>query len=208
MKVKTDFKQMVLVDHILHNKLNSITKPDVHIQQVRTPMINPFPTNSIHPPNPPPTYSASTTATTTAPTIAPSIPPKVAPTTAPSIVPISEPPPNNDNSVPNNEWEKQAHQWIDTFQQPNYVNYMDTSAQMEDNTNAAQSEAVEYTNTPQRAVIPKTMYTQRIHFELYLNYPPSVQMYSYNSHSLTVEKYQTIGVPVSPTHCLEQNYHY
>ena len=154
--MKTDFKQMVLVDHILYNKINSITKPDVLVQQVRTPIINPFPTNSIQPPNPPPTYSASTTATTTTPTIAPSIAPKAAPTTAPSTVPISEPPPNNDNSVPNNEWEKQAHQWIDTFQQPNYVNYMDTSAQMEDNTNAAQSVAVEYTNTPQRAAIATT----------------------------------------------------
>ena len=31
---------------------------------------------------------------------------------------------------------------------------------MEDNSNTAQSEPVEYTNTPQRAVIPKTIYTQ------------------------------------------------
>ena len=171
MKVKTDFKQMVLVDHILYNKLNSITKPDVHIQQVRTP--NSFPTNSIHPPNP--TYSAPSIAPTTAqkiapstaptttqtiapsiaPTTVPTIAPPIAPTTTPSTVPISEPSHPNTLHIPNNEWEKQAHQWIDTFQQPNYMNYMDTSAQMEDSTNAAQSESVEYTNTPQRGVIQK-----------------------------------------------------
>ena len=161
MKVKTDFKQMVLVDHILYNKLNSITKPDVHIQQVRTP--NSFPTNSIHPPNPPHTYSAPSIAPTTAlkiapsiaPTTVPTIAPPIAPTTTPSTVPISEPSHPNTLHIPNNEWEKQAHQWIDTFQQPHYMNYMDTSAQMEDSTNAAQSESVEYTNTPQRGVIQK-----------------------------------------------------
>ena len=159
MKVKTNFKQMVLVDHILYNKLNSITKPDIHIQQVRTP--NSFATYSIHPPSP--TYSAPSIAATTVPTIAPSIAPTtvptiappIAPTTTPSTVPISEPSHPNTLHIPNNEWEKQAHQWIDTFQQPNYMNYMDTSAQMEDSTNAAQSESVEYTNTPQRGVIQK-----------------------------------------------------
>ena len=62
MKVKTDFKQMVLVDHILYNKLNSKTKPDVHIQQVRTPIINPISSNSIHPPPPPPKYPDPPTA--------------------------------------------------------------------------------------------------------------------------------------------------
>ena len=171
MKVKTNFKQMVLVDHILYNKLNSITKPDVHIQQVRTP--NSFPTYSIHPPSP--TYSAPSIAATNTPIIAPSIAPTtvptiappiapttvstiappIAPTTTPSTVPISEPSHPNTLHIPNNEWEKQAHQWIDTFQQPHYMNYMDTSAQMEDSTNAAQSESVEYTNTPQRGVIQK-----------------------------------------------------
>ena len=68
MKVKTDFKQMVLVDHILYNKLNSKTKPDVHIQHVRTPIINPISSNSIHPhtfpppPPPPPIYPNPRTA--------------------------------------------------------------------------------------------------------------------------------------------------
>ena len=126
MKVKTDFKQMVLVDHILYNKLNSKTKPDVHIQHVRTPIINPISSNSIHPP--------------------PSNNP------APPTAPFSDltPPPNDPAS--NNDWEKEAHQWIDTFQVPNYVSYndMDKSVQIGD---AAQSEAVEYTNTPQRVAI-------------------------------------------------------
>ena len=126
MKVKTDFKQMVLVDHILYNKLNIKTKPDVHIQHVRTPIINPISSNSIHPP--------------------PSNNP------APPTAPFSDltPPPNDPAS--NNDWEKEAHQWIDTFQVPNYVSYndMDKSVQIGD---AAQSEAVEYTNTPQRVAI-------------------------------------------------------
>ena len=145
MKVKTNFKQMVLVDHLLYNKLDSISKPDVHVQHVRTPIINSFPPNPILPPTSPPSNVA---------------PPPPANYSAPPIASISEPPPNNDNSAPNNEWETQAHQWIDTFQQPNYANYKDTSTQMEDNSNTAQSESVEYTNTPQRAVIPKTIYTQ------------------------------------------------
>ena len=145
MKVKTNFKQMVLVDHLLYNKLDSISKPDVHVQHVRTPIINSFPPNPILPPTSPPSNVA---------------PPPPANYSAPPIASISEPPPNNDNSAPNNEWETQAHQWIDTFQQPNYANYNDKSVQMEDNSNTAQSEPVEYTNTPQRAVIPKTIYTQ------------------------------------------------
>ena len=175
MKVKTDFKQMVLVDHILYNKINSITKPDVHIQQVRTPIINPISSNSIHPhtspPPPPPNYPGPPTAPSsdlappppnyTGPPTAPSsdlAPPPNYPAhpTAPSFdfpPPISEP--NPSIPVSNNEWEKQAHQWIDTFQLPNYVSYnnMDKSVQIGDDTNAAQSEALGYTNTPQRAAI-------------------------------------------------------
>ena len=144
MKVKTDFKQMVLVDHILYNKLNSKTKPDVHIQHVRTPIINPISSNSIHPP--PSNYSDPPTAPSS--DLAP--PPSNNP--APPTAPFSDltPPPNDPAS--NNDWEKEAHQWIDTFQVPNYVSYndMDKSVQIGD---AAQSEAVEYTNTPQRVAI-------------------------------------------------------
>ena len=145
MKVKTDFKQMVLVDHILYNKLNSKTKPDVHIQQVRTPIINPISSNSIHPP--PSNYSDPPTAPSS--DLAP--PPSNNP--APPTAPFSDltPPPSN-NPASNNDWEKEAHQWIDTFQVPNYVSYndMDKSVRIGD---AAQSEAVEYTNTPQRVAI-------------------------------------------------------
>ena len=146
MKVKTNFKQMVLVDHLLYNKLDSISKSDVHVQHVRTPIINSFPPNHILPPTSPPSNVAPP-------------PPNYS---APPIAPISEPSHPNTLHVPNNEWETQAHQWIDTFQQPNYVNYMDKSVQMEDNSNTAQSEPVEYTNTPQRAVIRKitSPYTQ------------------------------------------------
>ena len=148
MKVKTDFKQMVLVDHILYNKLNSKTKPDdVHIQQVRTPIINPISSNSIQPP--PPNYPNPPTAPSSD-DVSPPPPNDPAPPTAP----ISEPNP----SIPfsNNDWEKQAHQWIDTFQLPNYMSYndnMDKSIQIGNDTNAVQSEAIEYTNTPQRAAI-------------------------------------------------------
>ena len=145
MKVKTDFKQMVLVDPILYNKLNSKTKPDVHIQHVRTPIINPISSNSIHPP--PSNYSDPPTAPSS--DLAP--PPSNNP--APPTAPFSDltPPPSNDPAS-NNDWEKEAHQWIDTFQVPNYVSYndMDKSVRIGD---AAQSEAVEYTNTPQRVAI-------------------------------------------------------
>ena len=147
MKVKTDFKQMVLVDHILYNKLNNKTKPDVHIQHVRTPIINPISSNSIQPP--PPNYPNPPTAPSSD-DVSPPPPNDPAPPTAP----ISEPNP----SIPfsNNDWEKQAHQWIDTFQLPNYMSYndnMDKSVQIGNDTNAVQSEAIEYTNTPQRAGI-------------------------------------------------------
>ena len=146
MKVKTDFKQMVLVDHILYNKLNSKTKPDVHIQQVRTPISS----NSIHPPPPPPpNYPDPPTAPSS--DLSPPPPNDPAPPTAPSI---SES--NPSIPVSNNDWEKQAHQWIDTFQLPNYGSYnnnMDKSVQMGTDTNAAQSNAVEYTNTPQKVAI-------------------------------------------------------
>ena len=114
MKVKTNFKQMVLVDHILYNKLNSKTKPDVHIQQVRTPIINPISSNSIHPP--PPNYPDPPTAPSS--DLSPPPPNDPAPPTAPSI---SES--NPSIPVSNNDWEKQAHQWIDTFQLPNYMSY-------------------------------------------------------------------------------------
>ena len=147
MKVKTNFKQMVLVDHILYNKLNNKTKPDVHIQHVRTPIINPISSNSIQPP--PPNYPNPPTAPSSD-DVSPPPPNDPAPPTAP----ISEPNP----SIPfsNNDWEKQAHQWIDTFQLPNYMSYndnMDKSVQIGNDTNAVQSEAIEYTNTPQRAGI-------------------------------------------------------
>ena len=151
MKVITNFKQMVLVDHILYNKLNSKTKPDdVHIQQVRTPIINPISSNSIHPHTspPPPIYPDPPNAPSS------DLPPPNDP--APSTAPISEP--NPSISVSNNDWEKQAHQWIDTFPQSNYVNYndMDKSAQTNNNSNTAQSESLGYTNTPQRAAISTT----------------------------------------------------
>ena len=152
MKVKTDFKQMVLVDHILYNKLNSKTKPDVHIQQVRTPIINPISSNSIHPPlpPPPPKYPDPPTAPSS------DLPPPPPNDPAPPTAPFSDltPPPND--PVSNNEWEKQAHRWIDTFQLPNYMSYnnnMDKSVQMGNDTNAVQNEAVEYTNTPQKVAI-------------------------------------------------------
>ena len=158
MKVKTDFKQMVLVDPILYNKLNSKTKPDVHIQHVRTPIINPISSNSIHPhtsPPPPPNYPDPRTAPSSD-----LAPPKYStPPTAPSsdlTPPPNDPaPPNPSIPVSNNDWEKEAHQWIDTFQLPNYVSYdnMDKSVQIGDDTNAPQSQAVESTNTPQRAAI-------------------------------------------------------
>ena len=159
MKVKTDFKQMVLVDPILYNKLNSKTKPDVHIQHVRTPIINPISSNSIHPhtsPPPPPNYPDPRTAPSSD-----LAPPKYStPPTAPSSD-LTPPPPNDpappNPSIPvsNNDWEKEAHQWIDTLQLPNYVSYdnMDKSVQIGDDTNAPQSHAVESTNTPQRAAI-------------------------------------------------------
>ena len=162
MKVKTDFKQMVLVDHILYNKLNIKTKPDVHIQHVRTPIINPISSNSIHPPpsnySDPPTAPSSDLApppsNNPAPPTAPfsDLTPPPSNNPAPPTAPFSDltPPPNDPAS--NNDWEKEAHQWIDTFQVPNYVSYndMDKSVQIGD---AAQSEAVEYTNTPQRVAI-------------------------------------------------------
>ena len=150
---------MVLVDHILYNKLNSKTKPDVHIQHVRTPIINPISSNSIHPhtsPPPPPNDPDPRTAPSSD-----LAPPKYStPPTAPSsdlAPPPNDPaPPNPSIPVSNNDWEKEAHQWIDTFQLPNYMSYnndMDKSVQMGNDTNAAQSEAVEYTNTPQRVAI-------------------------------------------------------
>ena len=162
MKVKTDFKQMVLVDHILYNKLNSKTKPDVHIQHVRTPIINPISSNSIHPPpsnNPAPPIAPSSDlapppSNNPAPPTAPfsDLTPPPSNNPAPPTAPFSDltPPPNDPAS--NNDWEKEAHQWIDTFQVPNYVSYndMDKSVQIGD---AAQSKAVEYTNTPQRVAI-------------------------------------------------------
>ena len=147
MKVKTNFKQMVLVDHILYNKLNSKTKPDVHIQQVRTPISS----NSIHPPPPPPPPNYPDPPTAPSSDLSPPPPNDPAPPTAPSI---SES--NPSIPVSNNDWEKQAHQWIDTFQLPNYGSYnnnMDKSVQMGNDTNAAQSNAVEYTNTPQKVAI-------------------------------------------------------
>ena len=159
MKVKTDFKQMVLVDPILYNKLNSKTKPDVHIQHVRTPIINPISSNSIHPhtsPPPPPNDPDPRTAPSSD-----LAPPKYStPPTAPSSD-LTPPPPNDpappNPSIPvsNNDWEKEAHQWIDTFQLPNYVSYdnMNKSVQIGDDTNAPQSHTVESTNTPQRAAI-------------------------------------------------------
>ena len=159
MKVKTDFKQMVLVDHILYNKLNNKTKPDVHIQHVRTPIINPISSNSIHPhtsPPPPPNYPDPRTAPSSD-----LAPPKYStPPTAPSSD-LAPPPPNDpappNPSIPvsNNDWEKEAHQWIDTLQLPNYVSYdnMNKSVQIGDDTNAPQSQTVESTNTPQRAAI-------------------------------------------------------
>ena len=181
MKVKTDFKQMVLVDHILYNNINSISKPDVHIQQVRTPIINPIKSNSNHPPPnypghptapssdlppPPPNYHGHPTAPSSGftpplnyhghPTASSSgfTPPPNYPTHPTAL--ISEP----DPSIPvsKNDWEKQAHQWIDSFLQSNYVNYneMDKSAQTNDDSNTAQSEALGYTNTPQRVAIPTT----------------------------------------------------
>ena len=141
---------MVLVDHILYNKLNSKTKPDVHIQQVRTPIINPISSNSIHPPPPPPKYPDPPTAPSS------DLPPPPPNDPAPPTAPFSDltPPPND--PVSNNEWEKQAHRWIDTFQLPNYMSYnnnRDKSAQMGNDTNAVQNEAVEYTNTPQKVAI-------------------------------------------------------
>ena len=158
MKVKTDFKQMVLVDPILYNKLNSKTKPDVHIQHVRTPIINPISSNSIHPhtsPPPPPNYPDPRTAPSSD-----LAPPKYStPPTAPSsdlTPPPNDPaPPNPSIPVSNNDWEKEAHQWIDTLQLPNYVSYdnMNKSVQIGDDTNAPQSQTVESTNTPQRAAI-------------------------------------------------------
>ena len=159
MKVKTDFKQMVLVDSILYNKLNSKTKPDVHIQHVRTPIINPISSNSIHPhtsPPPPPNDPDPRTAPSSD-----LAPPKYStPPTAPSSD-LAPPPPNDpappNPSIPvsNNDWEKEAHQWIDTLQLPNYVSYdnMNKSVQIGDDTNAPQSQTVESTNTPQRAAI-------------------------------------------------------
>ena len=89
MKVKTDFKQMVLIDHLLYNKLNCTSKPDVHVQHVRTPIINTFPPNRIHPPNSPPSN------------FAPPPPPNYS---GPPTAPISEPSPPNTIPVPNNEW--------------------------------------------------------------------------------------------------------
>ena len=156
--MKTDFKQMVLVDPILYNKLNSKTKPDVHIQHVRTPIINPISSNSIHPhtsPPPPPNYPDPRTAPSSD-----LAPPKYStPPTAPSsdlAPPPNDPaPPNPSIPVSNNDWEKEAHQWIDTLQLPNYVSYdnMNKSVQIGDDTNAPQSQTVESTNTPQRAAI-------------------------------------------------------
>ena len=143
---------------VLYNKLNSKTKPDVHIQHVRTPIINPISSNSIHPhtsPPPPPNYPDPRTAPSSD-----LAPPKYStPPTAPSsdlAPPPNDPaPPNPSIPVSNNDWEKEAHQWIDTFQLPNYVSYdnMDKSVQIGDDTNAPQSHAVESTNTPQRAAI-------------------------------------------------------
>ena len=160
MKVKTDFKQMVLVDHILYNKINSISKPDVHIQQVRTPITNPIPPNSNHPHTspppssnlapPPPNYPGPSTAHSS------DLAPPPTNYSAHPTAPISEPHPSI--PVSNNEWEKQAHQWIDTIQQSNYMNYndMDKSAQTNNNSNTAQSELLGYTNTHQRAAISTT----------------------------------------------------
>jgi hypothetical protein len=57
MKVKTNFKQMVLVDKLLYNKLNSspsTLKPDIHVHQ--TSSLNPFPPNPHHTP---PTINSS-----------------------------------------------------------------------------------------------------------------------------------------------------
>jgi len=142
--VKTDFKQMVLVDHILYNKLNNISKPDVHIHQVKSPIINQIPSNSIQPPKtpPPPPSNMNPPPSTPTPNIA-------GPQTA--TIPVS-----------GNEWENQAHQWIDNFQQPNFMNYNDMNkpAQVENNSISTQREVAEYTNTPQRGDIHKDIYTQ------------------------------------------------
>ena len=191
MKVKTNFKQMVLVDHLLYNKLDSISKSDVHVQHVRTPIINSFPPNPILPPTSPPSNVAPP-------------PPNYS---APPIAPISEPSHPNTLHVPNNEWETQAHQWIDTFQQPNYANYNDKSVQMEDNSNTAQSEPVEYTNTPQRAVIRKTTspYTQpsatalpqksfEQHMEIEYNQTPSIA----NAIKKAVEQEKRLHIEYAP----------
>ena len=102
------------------------------------------------PPPPPPKYPDPPTAPSS------DLPPPPPNDPAPPTAPFSDltPPPND--PVSNNEWEKQAHRWIDTFQLPNYMSYnnnMDKSAQMGNDTNAVQNEAVEYTNTPQKVAI-------------------------------------------------------
>ena len=150
---------MVLVDKLLYNKLNSspsTLKPDIHVHQ--TSSLNPFPTNPHHTPptlnssnphpNPPHNSKPTPPNSKPSPPISKPSPPISKP--SPPVSPL----PSHDAS---NEWESQAHQWIDTFQQPNYMDYidMDKSVQMEENPITAQREAIEYTNTPQRAFIPQ-----------------------------------------------------
>jgi uncharacterized C2H2 Zn-finger protein len=169
MKVKTNFKQMVLVDHLLYNKLNTTSKPDIHVHQAKTPIINHYPPNPTHPPTfaPPPSNSGPPPSNTAPPPPPPN-----------SDSPISKPSPITNpraTAAPNNEWERQAHQWIDNFHQPNYVDYndMDKPVQIEENAmhpNTAQSEPLEYTNTPQRAFMPK------INSQLNLNQPTATAL--------------------------------
>ena len=169
MKVKTNFKQMVLVDHLLYNKLNTTSKPDIHVHQAKTPIINHYPPNPTHPPTfaPPPSNSGPPPSNTAPPPPPPN-----------SDSPISEPSPITNpraTAAPNNEWERQAHQWIDNFHQPNYVDYndMDKPVQIEENAmhpNTAQSKPLEYTNTPQRAFMPK------INSQLNLNQPTAIAL--------------------------------
>ena len=147
MKVKTNFNQMVLVDNLFYKKLSSspnTLNPDINVHQ--TSNLNPFPPNPHHTP---PILNSSNLAHPPNP-LANSRP---SPTNSKPSPPISPHPPYD----PNNEWERHAHQWIDTFHQPNYRDYndMNNSVQMEENPNTAQSEPIEYTNTPQRAFMPK-----------------------------------------------------
>ena len=125
MKVKTNFKQMVLVDKLLYNKLNSspsTLKPDIHVHQ--TSSLNPFPPNPHHTPptinssnphpNPPPNSKPTPPNSKPSPPISKPSPPISKP--SPPISPL----PSRDAS---NEWESQAHKWIDTFNNQLYGLY-------------------------------------------------------------------------------------